>query len=68
MATVAASDRGAPPEVNKDPLANIPDVIEDQRKDADGRLITSKYMRGKLLGKVRCNIKQYWYRIQLFFH
>ena len=30
----------------------IPDVIEERRKDAEGRVFTNKYARGKLLGKV----------------
>ena len=30
----------------------IPDVIEEKRKDADGKIVTAKYLKGKLLGKV----------------
>ena len=31
---------------------NIPDIIEERRRDTEGRTVTNKYMRGKLLGKV----------------
>ena len=31
---------------------NIPDIIEERRRDSEGRTVTNKYMRGKLLGKV----------------
>ena len=33
--------------------AGIPDIIEERRKDAEGRVLSFKYLRGKLLGKVR---------------
>jgi hypothetical protein len=49
MATVATSQ-----EIKAvDPLAtcNIPEVIEDMRDAANGRIVS--YKRGKLLGKVR---------------
>jgi hypothetical protein len=33
--------------------ANIPDIIEEKRKDAvEGKVTQTKYVRGKLLGKV----------------
>jgi len=31
---------------------NIPDIIEERRRDSEGRTVTNKYMRGKLLGKL----------------
>ena len=31
----------------------IPDVIEERRKDSEGRIVSNRYLRGKLLGKVR---------------
>ena len=30
----------------------IPDIIEEKRKDAEGRTIVNRYLKGKLLGKV----------------
>ena len=30
----------------------IPDVVEELTRDGDGKIVTSKYLRGKLLGKV----------------
>ena len=34
--------------------AIIPEVVEEKRKDADGRIVvTNRYARGNLLGKVR---------------
>jgi hypothetical protein len=38
--------------VSKDQAEYIPDVIEEKRKDAEGRISITKYARGKLLGKV----------------
>eukprot|EP01038_Epipyxis_sp_PR26KG_P007940 gene7940-10774_t len=29
----------------------IPDVIEDRRKDTDGKVVINKYLRGRMLGK-----------------
>ena len=61
MATAVAS-RGTPAEVGARPSSAevqkevaeyIPDIIEERRKDAEGRTITTQYARGKLLGKVR---------------
>ena len=31
---------------------NIPEIIEERRKDAEGRVLAYRYARGKLLGKV----------------
>lgn len=36
------------------PAANVPDVVEDRRADAQGNIIAVRhYTRGRLLGKVR---------------
>jgi hypothetical protein len=43
----------APPEAPKEVVEYIPDIIVENRKDAEGRLVTYQYARGKLLGKVR---------------
>jgi hypothetical protein len=32
----------------------VPDVVEDRRTDSAGNIVVRKYLRGKLLGKVRC--------------
>jgi hypothetical protein len=32
---------------------NIPEIIEEKRRDSEGRTVIYKYARGKLLGKVR---------------
>ena len=37
---------------NQENTANIPEIIEERRRDSEGRTITNKYVRGKLLGKV----------------
>jgi hypothetical protein len=31
---------------------NIPDIIEESRKQPDGSYVSNRYLRGKLLGKV----------------
>jgi len=31
---------------------HIPEIIEERRKDAEGRILAYRYARGKLLGKV----------------
>lgn len=31
----------------------IPEIIEERRKDSDGRILVNRFHRGKLLGKVR---------------
>jgi hypothetical protein len=36
----------------KDRLEFIPEIIEEKRNDSDGQPIVTKYIRGKLLGKV----------------
>lgn len=43
----------AVPEQKKDPFKAVPDVIEDRRKDINGNIITNKYYRGNILGKVK---------------
>ncbi len=45
----ALADKAAPVEV-------IPDIIEERRKDAEGRIVSNRYLRGKLLGKVSLQI------------
>ena len=30
----------------------IPDIVEEHTRDSDGKVVTTKYIRGKLLGKV----------------
>ena len=37
---------------NQENAANIPEIIEERRRDSEGRTINNKYVRGKLLGKV----------------
>ncbi len=41
----------------KVPEIPIPEMIEERRKDSEGRVISNKYLRGKLLGKV-CNLRK----------
>ena len=36
----------------KERLEFIPEIIEEKRNDSDGQPIVTKYIRGKLLGKV----------------
>ena len=36
----------------KDQAEFIPEIIEERRKDSEGRSVLTKYIRGKLLGKV----------------
>ena len=38
-------------EVDKNAESVIPDIIEDRRKDSEGRIVSAKYVKGKLLGK-----------------
>ena len=38
--------------VAKEKLEYVPDIIEERRKDSEGRLIINKFACGKLLGKV----------------
>jgi hypothetical protein len=35
------------------PQFHVPDIVEDRRIDSAGNTIVRKYVRGKLLGKVR---------------
>jgi hypothetical protein len=32
--------------------AIIPEMIEERRKDSEGRIVINQFMRGKMLGKV----------------
>lgn len=43
----AGAAKSAPP-----PETPIPDIIEERRKDSEGRVCSYKYLRGKMLGKV----------------
>jgi len=75
MTTVAHSDKRGPPSSSAAPMQNkkednstpIPEIVEERRKDADGRyVVVNRYTRGKLLGKVSDNSLLY---IELFeFH
>lgn len=46
--------------VSKDQAEGIPDIIEEKRKDGDGRITITKYARGKLLGKVLLQINSFY--------
>ena len=35
----------------------IPEIIEENREDTEGRIVCNKYIRGKLLGKVNILIQ-----------
>jgi len=57
MATVAVPVQSHTTQNQKDlsgtdQSANIPDIIEEKRKDAEGRIVVNRYLKGKLLGKV----------------
>jgi hypothetical protein len=41
--------------------SNIPEIIEEKRKDSEGRVVTYKYLKGKLLGKVYVEHMYYFY-------
>ena len=64
MATAVAQDyrlapqaaKMQPQQADKEPPLNIPEVIEEHRKDAEGKVTVHRYMRGKLLGKVSCTV------------
>ena len=57
MAEVAMVPREVVAATKKDivPEEIIPDIIEEKRKDADGRVSCYRYLKGKLLGKVSVN-------------
>jgi hypothetical protein len=67
MATIVASNQGLqnanhnkegkPPQDEY----NIPEIIEEQRKEADGKFSTHRYVCGDMLGKVT-NKKAYYFR------
>ena len=46
----------APAEAPKVVEEYIPDIIEERRKDSEGRTVTNQFVRGKLLGKVRSKV------------
>ena len=50
--SVAQQQRKVDDTVLKDQAELIPDIIEEKRKDSEGRLHLTKYLKGKLLGKV----------------
>jgi len=54
MAAAVASECRNPTNVGevKEAPVNIPEIIEEQRKEKDGKTVTVRYIRGKLLGKV----------------
>jgi hypothetical protein len=54
MATVANNPAQCSSKTEKvqPPEEHIPDIIEERRKDSEGRIISNRYLRGKLLGKV----------------
>ena len=52
----AAKDAGSIKAATESITENIPDVIEENRKDASGQVTTYKYQRGRLLGKVNMQI------------
>jgi len=53
MATVASQQPNSAHQNEKAAVAEcIPDVIEERRKDSEGRIVSNRYLRGKLLGKV----------------
>ena len=58
MASVGVHSQQAAPSARDksktaEPEAIIPDIIEERRKDAEGRVITNTFTRGKMLGKVK---------------
>ncbi len=54
MAAVASNPAQCSSKTEKvqPPEEHIPDIIEERRKDSEGRIISNRYLRGKLLGKV----------------
>lgn len=52
VVSVAQQQRKVDDTVLKDQAELIPDIIEEKRKDSEGRLHLTKYLKGKLLGKV----------------
>jgi hypothetical protein len=37
----------------KDKAEFLPDIVEERRKDSDGRITVNRFTTGKLLGKVK---------------
>lgn len=56
MAEVDAQHRRTPiatePPKKVDPFKNVPDLIEERRKESDGSITSHRFMKGALLGKV----------------
>lgn len=59
-AVIGVQQRKVDEILEKDQAEFIPDLIEESRKDADGRQVITKYARGKLLGKV-CQIAIFFF-------
>ena len=58
MATVMQNEHLPMPSGQSEPSGDpCNEIIEEKRKDAEGRIIVNKYIKGKLLGKV-CNKSQ----------
>lgn len=48
----------------KDLFKNVPDVVEEKKKDQDGVYhVYNKYVKGNILGKVRPNRQIYYHQI-----
>lgn len=52
-----AADAGRDPVPVALAPVTVPDVVEDRRTDAAGTIVVRKYMRGKMLGKVRARAR-----------
>jgi hypothetical protein len=52
MTEVVNDVKGQSDQCKEPPACIIPDVIEEKRKDSEGKIVINKYIRGKLLGKV----------------
>lgn len=66
MTTVAnaVQQRKVDDTVAKDVAEFIPETIEEMRKDSEGRAVVTKYIRGKLLGKV-CNFTKVLFKLMI---
>lgn len=42
----------AEPPKKVDPFKNVPEVVEERRRESDGSISAHRYMKGALLGKV----------------
>jgi len=63
VAAAAPAAAAAPDAAGRDPIpvalapVSVPDVVEDRRTDAAGAIVVRKYVKGKLLGKVRARAR-----------